>query len=51
MAAAQKVLSCSAKAVTGMTADRVTIHGHDSYPRATPAPSWARLCGTDAVGI
>src|SRR4051812_27323402 len=33
MAAAQAFF-CSAKAVTGITPDRVTTDGHDSYPRA-----------------
>ena len=32
--AAAKAFFRSAKAVTGMTPDRVTTDGHDSYPRA-----------------
>src|SRR3954466_15865629 len=32
--AAAKAFFCSAKAVTGVTPDRITTDGHDSYPRA-----------------
>src|SRR5580704_10309521 len=34
--AAAKVFFRSAKAVTGVTPDRVTTDGHDAYPRAIP---------------
>ena len=49
MAAAQAFFR-SAKAVTGVTPDRVTTDGHDSYPGRS-APHSAKACGTGPVGI
>src|SRR4051794_25537864 len=47
MAAAQAFFR-SAQAVTGVTPDRVTTDGHDSYPRAIRT-TLASVCGTGPV--
>jgi transposase-like protein len=50
--AAAKAFFRSAKAVTGVTPDRVTTDGHDAYPRAIRAElSWASACGTEPAAI
>ena len=38
----------SARAVTGITPDRVTTDGHDSYPRAIRT-ELGKACGTGPV--
>jgi putative transposase len=43
--AAAKAFFRSAKTVTGVTPDRVTTDGHDSY-RGQFGRRWARRCGT-----
>jgi len=48
--AAAKAFFESAKMVTGITPDRITTDGHDSYPRAIRTP-WAQACGTATTSI
>ena len=47
--AAAQAFFRSAKAVTGVTPDRVTTDGHDSYPPGPSARRWAKVCGTEPV--
>ncbi len=46
--AAAKAFFRSAKAVTGITPDRVTTDGHDAYPRAIRSPRHQGPMSTDA---